>query len=257
MGSEQQAFAAACDRWDSLYYPPAEAVLPGKGASHWWYHTSATLPGKAHLSVNTPPIYVDIPASLQAVPPIENLVPLVDSDEARNLAAMTERLYSAWKAEIELELLGHRACVVKGLYGRTAAKVWWDADNDYPRFDIIDQPRNLWLGWGQSDYRSLDWACYSYLMTARGHLRRVRAGRRRSGTDGDGDRTRTSCPSAAFDSWTAARREMWRTGGNIEVLDYWYRQPKTTSSAEAASASGRSPTTRGTPSSSATGSPRT
>ncbi len=32
-------------------------------------------------------------------------------------------------------------------------------------------------------------------------------------------------PASSFGSWTAARRTMW-TGGNIEVLDYWYRQPK-------------------------------
>jgi hypothetical protein len=75
---------------------------------------------------------------------------------------MTERLYTAWKMEVDLDLLGHKACVVKGLYGRTAAKVWWDPDTGFPRIDIVDQPRNP--GWlGSSDYRSLDWACYSYL----------------------------------------------------------------------------------------------
>ena len=222
--SEQQGFAAACDRWDSLYYPPDEAVLAQKGASHWWYHSSATLPGKAHISINTPPIYVDIPAALQATPPIENLVPLVDSEEARGLAAMTERLYSAWKGEIDLDLIGHKACVVKGLYGRTAAKVWWDPDTGFPRVDIVDQPRNLWLGWGQSDYRSLDWACYSYLMTPEaifstyGLVAVERTGQ-------DGKPYPYLLPVAAFGSWTMARRSMW-AGGSIEVMDYWYRQPK-------------------------------
>lgn len=223
--SEQQAFAASCDRWDSLYYPPDEAMLPQKGASHWWYHTSATVPGKAHISINTPPIYVDIPAALQAVPPIENMIPLVDSAESRSLSAMTERLYSAWKAEIDLNLIGHRACVVKGLYGRTAAKVWWDPDTGFPRIDVIDQPRNLWLGWGQSDYRTLDWACYSYLMTPEaiyaqyGLVATERQGK-------DGKVYPYLIPAAAFSSWTMARRQMWG-GGQIEVLDYWYRQPKT------------------------------
>ena len=149
--SEQQAFAAACDRWDSLYYPPDEAVLPRQGRVALVVPLQrARCRARPTSRINTPPIYVDIPAALQAVPPIENIVPLVDSEEARALASMTERLYTAWKDEIGLNLMGHRACVVKGLYGRTAAKVWWDPDTGFPRVDVIDQPRNLWLGWGQS-----------------------------------------------------------------------------------------------------------
>ena len=222
--AEQQSFAAACDRWDSLYYPPDEAVIPDKGASHWWYHSSAKLPGKAHLSINSPPIYVDIPAALQAVSPIENLVPLVDSEEARMVASMSERLYMAWKSEVSLDLLGHRACVVKGLYGRTAAKVWWDSATGFPKVEVIDQPRNLWLGWARSDYRTLDWACYTYLMTPEAIFAEygLVATERR---DAQGKSYPYLLPVAAFGSWTMARRAMW-AGGQIEVVDYWYRQPK-------------------------------
>jgi hypothetical protein len=159
------------------------------------------------------------------VTPVENLVPLVDSEDARTLASMTERLYSAWKGEVGLDLLGHKANVVKCLYGRTAAKVWWDPDGGFPRIDIVDQPRNLWLGWGQSDYRTLDWACYSYLMTAEaifseyGLVAVERLG-------ADGKPYPYLVPMASFGSWTMAQRSLWQ-GGTIEVLDYWYRQPKT------------------------------
>ena len=223
---EQQTFAAACDRWDSLYYPPDEAVLAQKGASHWWYHQSATMPGKAHISINTPPLYVDIPAALQAVAPIENMVPLTDDDAARTLASLAERLYVAWREEVGLNMLSHRACVVKGLYGRTAAKVWWDPDTGYPRVDIVEQPRNLWLGWASTDYRKLDWAAYSYLMTPEaifaeyGLVCTERTGQ-------DGKVYPYLIPAAAFSSWTMARRAMW-AGGSIEIVDYWYRQPKST-----------------------------
>lgn len=220
---EQQAFAAACDRWDSLYYPGDESITAG-GASHWAWHSSAKTPGRTHISLNTPPIYVDIPAALQAVAPIENIVPSLDSEEARALASMGERLYVAWREEAGLNMISHRACVVKGLYGRTAGKVWWDAELGAPRIDIIDQPRNLWLGWGQSDYRSLDWAAYSYLMTPEAIFAQygLCAVERR---DAEGHSYPFLIPVNAFNSWTDARRGMW-TGGNIEVLDYWYRQPK-------------------------------
>jgi hypothetical protein len=222
--SEQGAFAAACDRWDSLYYPGEEGMIPNKGASHWAYHSSARAPGKAHISLNTPPIYVDIPAALQAVAPIENVIPMSDDDASRQLATLAERLYVSWREEVGFNLIGHRGCVIKGLYGHTAGKVWWDAETGFPQIDIIDQPRNLWLGWAQSDYRTLDWAMYTYLMTPEAIYAQygLVAVERNAG---DGKSYPYLLPGAAFGSWTAARRQMWH-GGDIEVLDYWYRQPK-------------------------------
>jgi hypothetical protein len=222
--SEQGAFAAACDRWDALYYPPSEAMLPGKGASHWWYHSSAKLPGKAHVSVNTPPIYVDIPASLQSVTPYENIVANVDNEQSRVLASMVERLYYSWKDELDFDLIGHQGCVVKGLYGRTAGKVWWDAETGYPRVSIVDQPRNLWLGWGQSDYKTLDWAAYTYTMTPEaiyaeyGLVTTQRQGQ-------DGSLYPYLMAGNSFSTWHEARQAMWYAAGEIEVTDYWYRQP--------------------------------
>ena len=192
------------------------------------------MPGKAHISVNITAVYVDIPASLQAVPPIENIVPLVDSEEARALAAMTERLYIAWKGEVDLDLLGHKACVVKGLYGRTAAKVWWDADTGFPQVDIIDQPRNLWLGWGQTDYRRWTGPCYSYLMTAEAIFAEYGLVRRRAqGQDGQA----LPVPAARPRRSGRGRRRAARCGRatKIEVYDYWYRQPKSRSRAKAPS----------------------
>jgi hypothetical protein len=221
---EQSAFAQACDRWDSLYYPPTEAVLPGKGASHWWYHSSAKLPGKAHVSVNTPPIYVDIPAALQAVTPVENVTPAREDPQSRQLAAMVERLYYAWKEDQDFDLIGHKGCIVKGLYGRTAGKVWWDPETNFPKVSIIDQPRNLWLGWGQSDYKTLDWAAYTYTMTPEAiYAEYGLVTTQRQGQDGN---TYPYLMSGnMFATWHEARQAMWYAAGEIEVTDYWYRQP--------------------------------
>jgi len=222
--SEQQEFAAMCDRWDALYYPGSMGITASGGASHWAYHSSAKLPGRSHVSLNTPPIYVDIPASLQAQPPIENIVPLIDNDESRAMAAMTERLYMAWEREIDLNFIGHRACVVKGLYGRTAAKYWWDADKGFPVVDVIDQPRHLWMGWGQSDYRQLDWVAYSHLITPETALAEyglVCVPQKNA----DGEDYPYLVPYGTFATWADARIAMW-TFGHIEVTDYWYLQPK-------------------------------
>jgi len=221
--NEQSVFAVLCDHWDNLYYP--QSFTKG-GASHWAGDKSAIDEGRSHVSVNTYQTYVDIPAALQSYPPIENMLPVGTKPEDRQLAALVERAYFAWKDQIGYELLMHKANVVKCLYGRTAAKVVWDDDLKYPRVEIIDQPRNLYLGWKDSQYNSLDWALYSYAIT----------------------------PSTALEDWglvvdcsydpegkpvpyvvapimvsqyqRVAQANQLTADLRVEVNDYWYRKPR-------------------------------
>jgi len=230
---EQQAFAQMCDRWDELYYPTT--IANGGGADNWPEHPSARIPGRVHISINSYPVYVDVPAALQSVPPIENILPLVSDEQGRMMAAAMERVYFAWKDDVAFEELAHQACVVKGLYGKTAAKVWWDEDAESPRFTIVDQPRNLYLGWGSSDYRRLDWALYVYRMTPEAVLADwgLECGWREGK---DGKRYLTVLPPATRGYGTHAdplAQRTDRTGGvmdstqtMVEVWDYWYREPK-------------------------------
>lgn len=69
MRSEQAERAALFQRLDNLYYP--ETITEQGGADHW---PEDQKPGRVHISVNAYPVYVDVPASLQAVIPIENIV---------------------------------------------------------------------------------------------------------------------------------------------------------------------------------------
>ena len=219
---EQQAFAADCDRWDNLYYPAT--ILAHAGASHWAEHPSASTPGKTHISVNTPPVYVDVPASLQSVPPVENMVSNLPDDAGRAMASMAERLYFAWKDEEKWDLKCHRACVTKGLYGRTAAKVYWDDEKARPCVTVIDQPRNLYLGWGNSDYTKLNWALYIYRQTPEQVLEEwgldVESSEEADGTVIPFVLPRNRQASTTYSRpWPGQPLE-------VEVYDYWYRQPK-------------------------------
>jgi len=155
---EQTRFAMLCDRWDNLYYP--QNFTKG-GADHWADDPSAQ-PGSgvAHISVNAYPPYVDIPAALTAFQPIENMVPNEPTDQGRSMATLVERAYMAWKEQVNLEELSHKACVTKNLYGRTAVRLTWDAELSYPVVELVDQPRNLYLGWRSSAYETLEWAMY-------------------------------------------------------------------------------------------------
>lgn len=220
---EMTRFAALCDRWDNLYYPQ---FFTAGGASHWAQHPSAKLPGQSHVSVNVYPVYVDVPASLTSVPPMENMVAADADEDSATIAAEMERFYFAWKREVDFELQGHRACVVKSLYGRTASKVYWDDEKGYPVVDVVDQPRNLYLGWRDSNYEKLDWALYTYRITPATAMEDWGL---RIGSESDSE-TGVVTPyvigplgltdTSLYESWLSS------SDLQVEVYDYWYRRPK-------------------------------
>jgi hypothetical protein len=221
--AEMSRFQDLCNRFDNLYYPD---VVNQFGADHWPDDPNLAIPGRVHLSVNVYPVYVDVPASLQSYPPIENIVAANPRDEAnRELASAVERVYFAWKEETDFETLSHMAATTKALYGRTAAKVWWSEEDDRPAVSIIDQPRHLWLGWGSTDYLRLDWAAYSYRIHP---LTAAEEYGLALDINNDGMpvmRNRYGGGSLSFDLTT---NRDWLTGDDaymVEVLDYWWREP--------------------------------
>lgn len=218
---EQAGFSMLCDRWDNLYYP--QSFTKG-GASHWAADQSASRPGRAHVSVNVYPTYVDVPAALQSVPPVENMVATEDTDNARQMAAMVERIYFGWKAEEQFELKYHKACLVKGLYGRTAGKVYWDPAQKRPVVEVVDQPRNLYLGWSDSDFNRLEWALYCYQVTPTTALEDYGL---RIAEYEEGGKTYPYVvhPAAAATYGSTWWASMVSTDLRVEVYDYWYRKP--------------------------------
>ena len=218
---DQARFATECDRWDNLYYPQGFTV---GGASHWVGHESAHRPGRAHVSVNVYPTYVDVPAALQSVTPIENMVATGVTPQDRAVAAMAERLYVSWKDTEQVELKFHRACLVKGLYGRTAGKIYWDDELGRPCLEIVDQPRNLYLGWRDTDYQKLEWALYCYEITPSTALEDW--GLQVDSYDENG-KTYPYVLHPTAQTWPG--QGVWRSTISadlrVEVYDYWYRKP--------------------------------
>ena len=228
--AEMDRFQDLCYRYDNLYYPD---VITRFGADHWPDDPNRKIAGRAHVSVNVYPVYVDIPAALQATVPVENIAPADPRMEPnRELAASVERVYFAWKEETGFEIKNHKAAVTKGLYGRTAAKVWWDEDTDMPQFSVIDQPRNLWLGFGSTDYTKLEWAVYAIRMHPDAiaekyglDIGKTNEGMPYARPNNGSHLTQTTQPGARD----------WLTGDDsymVEVIDYWYRKPKNPSKME-------------------------
>lgn len=211
------------DRADQLYF--TDDISQG-GADLWAKDPSATTPGRSHVSINTPSVYVDVPAALQAVEPIENMLATDTNEEARKSAAAQERVYEAWKQAENWELGFHKACTVKGLYGITAARIYWDKDAEggkgRPRAEIVEQPRNLHLGYKNDAYEEVEWAAYVTRYEPNALIEAF-------GVDvvPFQEQSGVTIPLVQQSDWTSAPRRPWLMIGDarIEVWDYWYRKP--------------------------------
>lgn len=216
---EHAIFSAWCDRADALYYPPT--VNERNGSDLWPEHESAKVNGRQHVSLSLPTPYVDVPAALQAVEPIENVLPTDTSDDAVSAAAALERVYVAWKQEEDFDLKWHKAITVKGLYGRTAARVFWDPDRKVPTLEVINQPRNLFMGYKTDSYEELEWAAYRMYYDPSSLTEEF-------GVDVTPIRSDDGyvLPFVEQKSWDdlPARPSQALNTSRIEVWDYWYRQ---------------------------------
>jgi hypothetical protein len=225
--SNKSRLASLFRRLDNLYYP--EVVTEEGGADHW---PEARKAGRAHVSVNVPPVYVDIPASLQAVVPVENYVSVTADDDERSASQRVESLYYQWKDDADFELESHKGCLVKALYGFTFSKTFWDPIEKFPRVVIIDQPENLYVGWGASDFSRMDFAIYCYGLSPQAAEEEYGVGTVpvkigdsyypfvTNGTHDD--------PLGTVNYSEDFRNARVRTQyeeSQVEVYDYWYKKP--------------------------------
>ena len=227
---EQNRLRSMFRRFDRMYHP--DTITLG-GADHWAEDPSARLAGRAHVSVNVHPAYVNIPASLQAVTPVIHYVPENSSEEARALASNRERLFFAWWQSREMDLKLEMAALTKSLYGYTAAKIFWNNITKQPEITIIEQPENLYMGFGNSDYTRLDWALYCYGLSPQAvkedygvDIIPVKQGEKWYGysTSGTHDDPLGTVYQNQFER-NPLRRETVYEQLQVEVYDYWYKEP--------------------------------
>lgn len=227
---EHDFFRVACDRFDKLYF--SDTFTTG-GADLWPEDKSARTVGRAHVSINTPKVYVDVPAALLAVPPVESMLATDTTDEARDAASKLERLYVAWKNDQDYDLKLHKATTVSSLYGRTASRVIYDTDDEpgstgKPEVEIIEQPRNLWFGWKSDEYTELEWAAYVIRYEPNALMEEYGVDVTDFRLPDGSTMPLVSIPSALqFTQSDTQQNRAWLNFGDarIEVWDYWYRKP--------------------------------
>lgn len=227
LATEQDTFKAWADRFDELYF--TTAYTDGMGFDLWPDDPSATTPGRSHVSLTGhPAVYVDVPAALQAYQPIENMMATEDSPEARTAANALERVRKAWKNEEKWQLKRHKAAVVKALYGKTASYVYWDkepgAEKGHPCAQVIENPRNLWMGYQSDSYEDLEWVAHVSLLDPNAVIEKFSV-----------DLTARTMPDGRIVPWVVGGEtgvfpdqphpDLTFGPARIEVWDYWYRVP--------------------------------
>jgi hypothetical protein len=218
--TEHDLFADECRRNDALFYSTSYTAF---GADLWADDPNLKVDGRSHVSVNTPSVYVTVPAALQAVEPIENMVALADSDEARDDANALERVREAWRVDEMWQLKRHKAATIKELYGRTAAFVYPDAEKQYACADVVINPRNLYMGFKDDNYAELEWAAQVTLMDPSTVMERYSVEvTAKSMADG----TIIPWVVGAVDAVGAdiARPELNWGPARVEVWDHWFRK---------------------------------
>lgn len=140
-----------------FYYSPLNADQ--------WPEDLVARPGQIHITSNIVAPFVDVAARIQSLLPRVSLIPNGTDDLSREQAEAVEKLMISYLEMSEWEVWLGVVCRVKGIFGKTFLKPYWIDDEKRPDVSVIENPGNLRVGWGSSDYGVIDWALYEYAVS--------------------------------------------------------------------------------------------
>jgi hypothetical protein len=213
-----------------------------------WPEDKFLRPGKVHITANIVRAYCDIAARLLSIPPRLVNKPIAANQENRRRAEDIERFFyrlldlSGWDVWLtDWALAGE-------IFGVGILQPFWNAATGTPDVNVIEQPQNLMLGYGSSDYSVVDWAIYRYTISFIEAQSRWPDARIVLGANGgpvvagvpvnwsDSDKAdivdQRSGSGASAEGGTASpdnpigsgtHSEEYEHSSHLEVWDYWYR----------------------------------
>lgn len=239
---EASAIAEANERYTQTQAYQDTLVNRYRKYHHWyapanddhWPEDAAIRPGKLHITTNITKPVVDIEARLQAKEPRIVLVPSDLSEAERARAELTEKLHLEYLEASGWENWLHTLCRTKSIYGKGVIKVFWNKDEKRPDASVIENPANLRIGWGTSDFREMDWALYEYSLSPMAAMRRWKdmivvpsAGDmplaiipRGTGTHADPLNQKSDSTFEPTENYNPSDYEKKQ----IKVWDYWYKR---------------------------------
>jgi len=240
----------ACERQAKVRFLMAEDAANTRRVRYEWYHRFYApadgdqwpeelklRPNKLHITANMVKAFVDVESRvLSILPRITNLPPAKDP-ASRLKGEVVEDLFLRYLelSEWDVWMTDHNR--VKSLYGLGVLKPFWNTDEKRPDVMVIDQPQNLMLGYGTSDFKVVDWAIYRYdispleaiirypdlVIINPGRGKRLEVSREHADHQDPLAQSTTSIGGIKVDT---TRQQSTRTeyeDKQVQVWDYWYR----------------------------------
>ena len=225
----QGALKSKYHRFHFYYAPPVDGDQ--------WPEDLAQRPGKIHITANIIKPAVDINARLQALLPRITHRPEGLSPKQRMGAEAAEKLMLEWLDVSGWDVWLGALTKSKGIYGKGILKVFWNKKEKRPDVRVIENPANLRIGWGSSDYSVMDWALYEYSISPQEAM--IRFPGIAIGPSGDGKHLAVMSGSnhndplnqkvGLGDPAAVARPIPYQPSDyeqkQVKVWDYWYKTP--------------------------------
>lgn len=154
--SYQAALANKYAKYHRWYAPVADDQWPEDGHQR---------PGKIHITTNVLKPLVDVEARLESKLPRLSLVPPNLSPEERARAELCEKLHATWLDASGWESWLHTLNRTRKIYGKGVLRVEWNKAERRPDVTVIENPANLRIGWGASDFSVIDWTLFEYSLS--------------------------------------------------------------------------------------------
>lgn len=228
-------------RWESSEPYQSRIVAKYRKLHHYynprdgdhWPEDEELRPGKIHITSNLCKAAVDVDSRLQSIPPRITIPVSTLTPDQRRRAEAAEALLLQWLDLSGFEKWFWELCQVKSIYGKGVLKPYWDDGLKRGDVSVVDNPANLRIGWGSSDYQVIDWAAYQYNLSYQAAMERwdnlqIRPGRRKNEpphviVDGGDHEDPLGQKDDSFTRpFYREHSEYERT--HVRVWDYWYKR---------------------------------
>jgi hypothetical protein len=127
-----------------------------------WPEDQLLRPEKIHMTANLCKPAIDVDARMQALIPRIVQEPNGTGEEERASAEAAEKIMQRFLELSGWDLWMSDLTRIKCAYGYAVLKPFWNVKENRPDAVVIENPSNLRVGWGSSDFRDIDWALYEY-----------------------------------------------------------------------------------------------
>ena len=197
-----------------------------------WPEDKELREGKIHITTNLCKIGVDVDARLESLPPRASIPVNTLGGEERRRAEAAEAILLQWLDLSGMDVWLHNLCQVKGIYGKGVLKPYWDTELKRGDVSVIENPANLRIGYGSSDYSKIDWAVYQYSLSYQEATLRwpnVQIEKTKEGYEpphikvdgGDHDDPLNQKDDSFWRPFYREHSDYERT--QVQVWDYWYK----------------------------------